>query len=63
MHDYFLNLKHYIDLLPLHEQLDDEINKMIKYNSQERYSLPNFRQRFTILKGLKTIKQDILFTM
>ena len=62
MHDYFLDLQHYIDLLPINEQLD-EINKMIKYYSKERQSLPNFRQRFAVLKGLKIIKQDILSTM
>ena len=62
MHDYFLNLQHYIDLLPLNEQFV-EINNMIRYYSKERQSLPNFRQRFSILKGLKSIKQEILSTM
>ena len=59
MHDYFLNLQHYIDLLPLNEQLV-EINKMIKNYSKERHLLHNFRQRFPVLKGLNDIRKDIL---
>ena len=59
MHDYFLNLQHYIDLLPLNEELV-EINNMIKYYSKETLSLPNFRQRFAVLKGLNDIRKDML---
>ena len=59
MHDYFLNLQHYIDLLPLNEQLV-EINNMIKYYSKERFSLHNFRQRFAVLKGINDIRKGIL---
>lgn len=62
MHDYFLNLQHYIDLLPLNEQLD-EINNMIKHYSRKNHLCHHFRNRFLILKGLKSIKQEILSTM
>ena len=59
MHNYFINVQQYIHLLPLNEQLV-EINNMIKYYSKERHSLPNFRQRFAVLKSLNEIRKDIL---
>ena len=33
---------------------------MIKNYSKERHSLPNFGQRFAVLKGLNDIRKDIL---
>ena len=57
MHDYFLNLQQYIDLLLLNEQLD-EINNMIKHCSKKKHPCHKFRNRFSKLKGLKSIKQD-----
>ena len=33
---------------------------MIKNYSTERHLLPNFRQRFPVLKGLNDIRKDIL---
>ena len=59
MHNYFINVQQYIHLLPLNEQLV-ETNNMIKYYSKERHSLPNFRQRFAVLKSLNEIRKDIL---
>ena len=62
MHDYFLNLQHYIDLLPINEQRD-ETNNMIKHYSNKNHPCHNFRNRFSKLKGLNSIKQEILSTM
>ena len=59
MHDCFINVQQYIHLLPLNEKLV-EINNMVKYYSKNRHSLPNFRQRFAVLRSLNEIKKDIL---
>lgn len=59
MYDYFMNVKHYIHLLPLDEQIT-QINNMIRHYSKKNHACYNFRNRFSLLKDLKDLKQQFL---
>ena len=59
MHGHFMNVKYYIHLLPLTEQIT-EIDSMINHCSKKNYPFYNFRNRFSLLKGLSKLKQQLL---
>ena len=59
MYGHFMNVKYYIHLLPLTEQIT-EIDSMINHCSKKNHPFYNFRNRFSLLKDLSKLKQQLL---
>ena len=59
MLNHFKNVRQYLHLLPLHEQMA-EINKMIDYYSNIKFLYSNQNKRFNKIKQLKEFKRLII---
>ena len=59
MYGHFMNVKYYIHLLPLTEQIT-EIDNMINRYSKKNHPCYSLRNRFSLLKDLKNLKQQLL---
>ena len=56
---HFYNVKQYLHLLPLHEQMT-EINKLIDYYSNLNRACYNVKKRFSQIEQLKNSKRSII---
>ena len=56
---HFYNVRQYLHLLPLHEQMA-EINKMIDYYSKLNHACYNVKKRFSQIEQLKNLKRSII---
>ena len=56
---HFYNVKQYLHLLPLHEQMT-EINKMIDYYSKLNHACYNVKKIFSQTEQLKNLKRSII---
>ena len=59
MHGHFMNVKYYRHLLPLTEQIT-ETDSMINHYSKKNNPCYNLRNRFSLLKDLENLKQQLL---
>ena len=59
MHGHFMNVKYYIHLLPLTQEIT-EADSMINHYSKKNHPCYNLRNRSSLLKDLENLKQQLL---
>ena len=59
MHGHFMNVKYYIHLLPLTQEIT-ETDSMINQYSKKNHPFYNLRNRSSLLKDLENLKQQLL---